>query len=84
MNRRLLVLTALAAGLGLVAADAAFARGGGGGGGNRGGGGGRSAARRARQSKKDDGKKRDLEAQRERLRQMDYRDRDASRDRGDL
>jgi len=81
MNRKLLILSAVLALAGLAAADAVQARGGGGGGGTR----GKSAAsRRARQQAKKDGKKKDVEAARERLRQMDYRDRDSSRDRGPL
>ena len=60
-NRRILVLASLAAIVGLLAADAAFARGGGGnrGGGNRGGGGGRDT-RRGGSNKSDDKKKKEL------------------------
>jgi len=77
MKRRLLVLSSLAVLAGFVAADSVEARGGGGG---RGGGAGRAAGRAGRTNKKDD-KKKDIEAARERLRQMDYRDQDSSRDR---
>ena len=72
----------------LAASDFALARGGGGGGGRGGGarrgGGGRSGTGGGiggSKSSKDKNKK-DLEAARERLRQADYRGRDAGRDRG--
>ncbi len=70
--------------------DSAAARGGGGGGGGgggaRGGGGGtRGGSARAANLKRQNTKKKDpkeLEAERERLRQLDYRDVDAGSDRG--
>ena len=73
----------------LFGADFAMARGGGGGGRSGGGrtggtgGGSRNAGRLRRQdSKKKDPK--ELEADRERLRQLDYRDADSDSDRGPL
>jgi len=67
----------------LLAADYAMARGGGRGGG-RGGStrGGGSRARSMRNARKDKGDRKDIEDARERLRQQDYRDHDAGRDRG--
>ena len=84
MNRRY-ILSAMVLVLGsLLAADTAMARGGGGrGGGGRGGGGGMKKGGGAKVTNKSaqKGPAKDLEALRERLRQSDYRDHDASRDR---
>jgi hypothetical protein len=71
----------------LFGADLAMARGGGGGrggGGTRGGAAGRNASSRlrSRDTKKKDPKA--LEAEREKLRQLDFRDADAAEDRGSL
>jgi hypothetical protein len=82
---RLLVLSLAAIfGLGFVAAESAFARGGGGGrgGGSRGGGsrGGARGPRGGSNSQKKDQK--ELQAALDKLRQDDYRARDARQDRG--
>ena len=74
--------------LALGAPESAMARGGGGGGGGGKGGGGNTSSggntKGASRVKRENTKKKDpkkLEAERERLRQLDYRDRDAGADR---
>jgi hypothetical protein len=86
MNRRYVLATGLLFLFGsILSAVPADARGGGGGrggggrgGGGRGGGGGHTRMRNTGGKPKDH---KDVEAARERLRQSDYRDRDAPRDR---
>ncbi len=89
MNRKLILAGTALVLCTVLGADLAMARGGGGGGGGggRGGGGGSQGGSRGANTRvqRQDRKKKDpkrLEAERERLRQMDFRDRDAGSDRG--